>query len=264
MQIAANKRFVFLFWVLIALFAGLTGAESAAAQAKTLPRPQGYLNDFAGVVDDATAARITAICGELDEKTGAQIGVASFPDIGGEDIDGFTVRLFEAWNPGQKGINNGILIVDALAERQIRIEIGYGLEAIIPDAMAGRIRRDIMTPLLAEGKHGEAYLAGVAALAAIIAQEEGVTLESLSGVPATAPGKHRSGRGFPWPVLFIFLLLALVRRKRRGRYRSGPFIGGPFSGGGFGGFGGGGGGSFGGFGGFGGGMSGGGGSSGGY
>jgi uncharacterized protein len=119
-----------------------------------------------------------------------------------------------------------------------------------------------MTPLLQEGKRGEAYFAGVAELASIIAKNEGVTLESLSGVriPQAARGKTR---GMPWevlaPILVIWGLLAFVGRRGRrygGRWGGGPWIGG----GGFGGWGGGGGG----FGGFGGGMSGGGGSSGGY
>lgn len=262
-----NKRFASWQWwsaVVVLALAAILASAPAAAQPKTLPPPTGYLNDFAEVVDEAAAGQITAICAELDEKTGAQIGVASFPELGGEDIDGFTVRLFELWNPGQSGVNNGILIVDALSERQIRIEVGYGLEAIIPDAMAGRIRREVMTPLLAAGKHGEAYLAGVAALATLIAHAEGVTLESLSGVRTAAPNSESGGRAFPWPLLFFLLLLVFVRRRRGGRYRNGTHGGGPFIGGGFGGFGGGGGGSFGGFGGFGGGMSGGGGSSGGY
>lgn len=233
---------------------------TALAKGKPFPAPTGYVNDFAGVIDGNSAQKIDAICRELDQKTGAQITVAVFKDLGDDEIDGFTNRLFEQWMPGEKGKNNGILIVDAVAERKIRIEIGYGLEGIIPDAVAGRIRRDAMTPFLQEGKRGEAYLAGVASLAAIIAQDKNISLESLSGVSVPEPrraGKH--SRNFPFVILLPIILIALAasRRNRGG----GGFIGGggPFIGGGFGGGGGGGG-----FGGFGGGMSGGGGSSGGY
>jgi len=236
------------------------------AKEKPLPEPTGYLSDFAHVADEASSEKISAICRELDQKTGTQIGVATFQDMGGDEIDGFTNRLFDQWMPGQKGIDNGILIVNAISERKVRIEIGYGLESVIPDAVSGGIRRDIMTPLLQKGQYGEAYLGAVAALASIIAKDKGVTLASLSGVPVPQTGNRaRRERGFPVGVLIPFGLFILVAMLRRNRYRGGgPWIGGPFIGGGFGGGGGWGGGGGGGFGGFGGGMSGGGGSSGGY
>ncbi|HEY3295017.1 MAG TPA: TPM domain-containing protein [bacterium] len=245
------------------LFASLLAAD------KPLPRPTGYVNDFAQVIDEASKNQIMAICQELDQKTGAQIAVAAFPDLGGDEIDGFTTRLFDQWMPGQKGVNNGILIVNAITDRKVRIEVGYGLEPIIPDAVAGRVRRDIMNPLLQAGKYGEAYLGAVAALASIIAKDKNVTLSSLSGVQVQVPqtnGQGRRGRGLPLPLLIFFGIIFLIAISRKNRYRGGggPFIGGPFIGGGFGGGGWGGGGGGGGFGGFGGGMSGGGGSSGGY
>ncbi|MFZ5433594.1 MAG: TPM domain-containing protein [Calditrichota bacterium] len=251
-------------WALLLLLAVFALSASLWAKDRDFPPPVGYVNDFADVIPQAQEQRITAICKELDDKTGAEIGVATFPDLGGDEIDGFTNKLFEAWNPGQKGINNGILIVDAVAERKIRIEIGYGLEPIIPDAMAGRIRRDIMTPLLSEGKRGEAYLAGVAALASIIAKEEDITLASLEGVTIPEAQTRKGRDNFPWEILLPIFIAVFFIISRSNRYKGGgdgSSFGGPFIGGGFGGgsFGGGGG-----FGGFGGGMSGGGGSSGGY
>jgi uncharacterized protein len=265
----SNSALAVAVAVLLLTWAALPPARLFAAEPK-MPAPSGYVNDFAKVVDPATVPRIEAICKELDQKTGAQIGIATFNDLGGDDIDGFTNKLFDQWNPGEKGVNNGILIVNAISERKIRIEIGYGLEPVIPDAMAGRIRRDIMTPLLVEGKYGEAYLAGVAALASVIAKSENITLQSLNGVPVPDTQGRRGRRGFPPqlipPLIIFFIVIAIARRRRGGGggfWGGGPFVGGPFIGGGFGGggFGGGGGG---GFGGFGGGFSGGGGSSGGY
>lgn len=235
--------------------------SAAFSARREFPQPVGYVSDFADVVSAELEERTSAVCRELDEKTGVQIGVATFPDLGGDEIDGFTNRLFELWGPGLKGMDNGILIVDAIAERKVRIEIGYGLEGIIPDAVAGRIRRDVMTPLLKEDRRGEAYFAGVAVLASIVAKEEGITLESLEGVKINVPrGKGRGDSLMQlFPLLFIFAAIAVLIGNRRGTYRSGgPWIGGGWGGGGFGGGGGGG------FGGFGGGMSGGGGSSGGY
>jgi uncharacterized protein len=257
MQILRLKRVTGVLPLLAT--AVLTAGAAGFAGDNRLPDPIGYVSDFANVVDPAMERQITDICRELDEKTGAQIGVASFPDMGGDEIDGFTNRLFEQWMPGQKGVNNGILIVNAIAERKIRIEIGYGLEPILPDAVAGRVRREVMTPLLREGKYGEAYLTGVAALAGIIAKNENVTLKSLSGMAIPhVSGRDSRGRGGArfFPFILFFGIVFVISRLPRGRsgYWGG---GGPWIGGGFGGGGGG-------FGGFGGGMSGGGGSSGGY
>ena len=263
MQILLLKRLTCLVPLLVAALLA-TGTGTFAKETR-FPDPPGYVSDFANVVAPALEQQIAEICRELDEKTGAQIGVASFPDMGGDEIDGFTNRLFEQWMPGQKGVNNGILIVNAIAERQIRIEIGYGLEPILPDAVAGRVRRDVMTPLLAEGKYGEAYLAGVAALAAIIAKNENVALKSLAGVnvPEVSGGADRGHHSnfIPFVAFLVLAVLGGAMSKRRNRGGGIWGGGGPWIGGGFGGgFGGGGGG----FGGFGGGMSGGGGSSGGY
>jgi uncharacterized protein len=242
--------------------------------AKPFPEPVGYVNDFAKVISPDIASKISAVARELDTKTGTQIVVATFPDLGGEDIDGFTVRLFEQWTPGQAKRNNGLMIVDAIAERKLKIEIGYGLEPIITDAVTGRIRRDEMTPLLQAGQRGEAYLIGVVELAKIIAKDEGVTLTTLGGGALGERERGRRNRPFNFitlPILIIIaIVLAITRRNRRGggggfRGGAGPFIGGMLLGGGLGGFGGGGfSGGGGGFGGFGGGFSGGGGSSGGY
>lgn len=267
-----NKSFAVKFgWIILLILPVLPGLVPISEAAKQrFPDPVGYLSDFAGVVDPGHAERINAICRELDSKTGVQIGLAVFKDMGGDEIDGFTSKLFEQWMPGQKGVDNGILIVDAVAERKLRIEIGYGLEGIIPDAVAGRVRRDVMTPLLAEGKRGEAYLAGVATLAQIVAKNENIQLESLSGIAVPhVSEKRKKSLGSVLAPFFMLLVLGaiMLSQRKRGfrddnRWGGGPWIGGGgFGGGGFGGFGGGGGG---GFGGFGGGMSGGGGSSGGY
>jgi uncharacterized protein len=245
------------------LFALALCATAIIIWAQTFPAPQGYVSDYAGVTTADERAQIEAICKELDEKTGAQIAVAVFPDLGGEDYTDYAVRLFEHWKIGQAGKDNGVLILNALAERKVRIEVGYGLEGIIPDGLAGRILRGNVFPLLKEEKYAAAYLSGVALLAAIIARDAGVRLVSLEGLQIARPAtRDRPSSPFPFYIFFPLLLIPIIG-SRRGRYRRGglPFLFGPWIGGGFGGSGGFGGG---GFGGFGGGMSGGGGAGGGY
>jgi uncharacterized protein len=239
---------------------------------KDFPEATGFVNDFAEVLSPESEAQMTAICTELREKTGAEIAVATFKNLDGDEIDGFSVKLFEQWMPGKKGIDNGILLVLALEERKVRIEIGYGLEPVITDAEAGEIRRDVMTPHLARGDYSQGFLLGVATIAQKIADEEHVTLNSLAGqaVPRVRPGRGKQSPYLPIVLIAFILLVVWMNRRRGGGGGMGPFGGmgrtygqGPFIGGGFGGgFGGGGGGGFGG--GFGGGGSGGGGSSGGF
>ncbi len=246
------------FYVHILLIALLLAVNPVPAQ--TFPEPLGYISDYGNVTTAAEREHINAICRELQAKTSAQIAVAVFPDLGDEEYTDYAVRLFEHWGIGQRGKDNGVLILNALAERKVRIEVGYGLEGLIPDGLSGRILRQRMFPLLKEGKHGAAYLSGVAIIASIIAKDAGVTLSSLEGVQIPRP-KSQSRRPFPIWLFLPFFLIPLMRSRRR---RSGLFpffLGAMMGGGGFGGgssFGGGG------FGGFGGGMSGGGGAGGGY
>ena len=260
------SRLIFIPGVAALLLAALTGSIQAAEP--EIPQPIGYVNDFADVIEPNTERSIAAVCQELDEKTGAEIVVATFPDIGDGSIDDFAVRVFEQWMPGQMGIDNGVLILDAIAQRKLRIEVGYGLEPIIPDALAGRIYRNVMTPLLTANRKGEAYFQGVAAIAQVVAREENVELASLKGIPSpdtSSPGRGKSLVPLLVFIVMILLISALNRNQKGGGMRGGgPWIGGGFGGGGFGGGFGGGGFSGGGFGGFGGGRSGGGGVSGGY
>lgn len=228
-------------------------------RAADFPRPSGPINDFAGVLSATQRARMSALAREVQQKTGASLVVATFKNLGGSDIETFANELFSAWGIGQKGKDNGLLFLIALKERRMRIEVGYGLEGIIPDGLAGRIRDQYMLPYFKKGQFGTGLENGLVAAAQVIAKDAGVR---LTGAPQAraAGGKTKAGFG----GLGFFVLLALFfligRRGRRGIL---PWIilGGLMGGGGRSS---GGGGGFGGFGGFGGGMSGGGGASGGW
>jgi uncharacterized protein len=248
-----------------------------AASAKEWPAPTGHLNDFAKIVDAASADSIESLAKELAQKTGSQLAVVTLPDLGGEEIEPVATDLFARWGIGRKGKDDGVLILLALAERRIRIEPGYGLEGVLPDGRAGGIIRRVMGPDLSADRFGPGLLRGARAVAAAIAAEHGVTLTGSAGVE---PPPLESGEGIGVPGLFLLLFLlgvfvvlsSLFDRATRGRrgWREWPGRRGGWygpSGGGFGGMGGlgglgGGRGGFGGFGGFGGGMSGGGGASG--
>ncbi|MGE5175144.1 MAG: TPM domain-containing protein [Hyphomicrobiales bacterium] len=240
----------------------------ARAADRTWPAPVGQVNDFAHVIDAASADSMESLARELRERCGSELAVVTLSDLGGEEIEPVATDLFATWGVGRKGENDGVLILLAVAERRVRIEVGYGLEGILPDGRCGGIIRNVMGPDLRVDRFGPGLLRGARAVAAAIADEKGITLTGAAGVTAPPLGEGRGGHGIPLGglillMLIFFLFSRLTGAGSRRRRRFGGF-GGPWGGmgglGGFGGFGGGGGG--GGFGGFGGGMSGGGGASG--
>jgi uncharacterized protein len=247
------------------------GVWAPTAGARTWPKPLGYVSDFATAMDAASRDSITALAGELDRKTGAQLAVVTLPDLGGDEIDPVAVDLYKAWGIGSKGKDEGVLILLAQKERRVRIEVGYGLEGILPDGLCGSIVRRVMAPELSQGMTGPGLLHGAAVVVGVIARDRGVTITGVLPLPSEdGEGGSLSPRGI---FLIVFLIaMILSRLLRSGSSRRGWWWGGGGPGGyggmfgGFGGMGGGfgGGGGGGGFGGFGGGRSGGGGASGGF
>jgi len=245
-------------WILCLMVLLLATAPAAAAT--PIPKPSGLVNDFAGVLSPEDERRINSVVSELLQKTEIPVVVVTMADIGGADSDDYANRLYESWGIGKKGVDKGVLLFVAVRERKMRIEVGYGLEGVIPDGLAGEVRDSYMIPYLREDRFGPGLLNGAAALAGIIAQAEGVEL--TGEVRPAAPPRDRK-RGFSFaPIIFIIIFVIIASRRRGGRGGSGwlllPLL---LGGGGRRGVGGSGG--FGGFsGGFGGGMSGGGGAGG--
>ena len=112
------------------------------------PQLTGRVNDYAGMLSTESASRLEQklVAFERDQTT--QIVVLTIPSLEGDDIDQFTIRVADLWKIGQKGSDNGVLLVLARAERKVRIEVGMGLQGVLPDITAGRIIRDVMQPHL--------------------------------------------------------------------------------------------------------------------
>lgn len=239
-------------------------------------KPTGYVNDFAHVVDPQFAAAIETYCGNVERATGAQFAIVTVDSLEDEPVEDVAVRLFKEWGIGKKGTDEGLLVLLAIKDRKNRIEVGYGLESIVPDGFAGGVLRGIR-PILRQGNYGGALLAAAQQLGQRIAQAKGVTIE---GQPPPQRGSGDPNGGGLFGIIIAFVILMFILRALTGRggrggrgggaggFLTGMLLGnmmgrrGGWGGGGFGGggFGGGGGG----FGGFGGGSSGGGGASGGW
>ena len=258
--------------LIVVVFFLLFAAGNAAVEAVDFPKPVGFVNDFAGVVDAGAKQKLEGVLSSLKEKTNAEIAVVTVKDMGGLDVDTYAVELMKAWGIGTKERNEGVLILLAIQERRWRIEVGYGLEPIITDAQAGQIGAALMVPLFKNGDYSNGLSQGALAVATIIAKDKGVSLGDVSLPQAPVSRRRSSGMAPLVNIIVFFIIIMLVLRSRRGGgglltgMLLGSMLGGGRHHGGFGGsgFGGGFGGGGGGFGGFGGGFSGGGGASGGF
>jgi len=258
-----NRRSNRLFKLRVVFYFILIFSYQPLGSQTRFPEPIGHVNDFANIIPSALEQQIDTICLEVEQKTGAEIAVVTVETVGDEEYSEYANKLFEAWGIGEKEKNNGVLLFNTTQERKLWIEVGYGLEGILPDGLVGAILDDYVLPYYREGDYGQGLLEGTKALARVIAKDASV--EITGTVLKRRPTRSRDTR-FPVEliVFLIFFGFSILSRLGRGRRRRGrgrdnwPFFFGGFGGGG------GGGGFGGGFGGFGGGMSGGGGAGRGY
>ena len=247
----------------VALLAMVARAETVAQ----MPQPQDYVSDYAHVLSAGTVDRLDRICAELDHgKADAQIAVVIVNNLGGDDAADFANRLEERWKVGQKGKDRGVLMLFSAEDHKYWIEVGYGLEGILPDGKTGDIGR-AMVPYLRTGDYDAAVLMGVSEIAQVIRADAGDTAQPDEETQDSAQAAHRrhgiSPLGLVLRLLFLLLILGFLGSRGLFGLFLGMMMGGGFGGGwgGGGGFGGGGGGGSG-FDGFGGGESGGGGAGG--
>ncbi|HEU4438668.1 MAG TPA: TPM domain-containing protein [Methylomirabilota bacterium] len=230
-------------------------AVPGVAALRIPPPPDRRVNDYAGVLSPADRDRLEQSLIAHEAGSRNQIVVAIFRSLEGESLEDYSIRLAQAWRIGQKGLDNGVIFLVFLDDRKMRIEVGYGLEGSLTDAISSSILRDVVAPRFREGRIADGIGAGLDAIQRAIA---GTYVR-----PPTAKGDRRQGNGIGLSELIalgfvLFLIFALVQNRmqrqvmrRRGWTGGpagwgGPFIGGGFGGGGFGGGGGGGGGGFGG------------------
>jgi uncharacterized protein len=244
--------------VKIALAAALILALAFLLHAEPVSqlKPTNYVNDFAGVLNPNTVAQLNSICQQIDEKAHAQIAVVTIKSLDGSDIESYAVALFKQWGIGSKATDHGVLVLLATQDRRYRIEVGYGLEPILPDGKVGGFGREAV-PLLQQNDYNGAVALLTMRVADVIAQDAGIQLTGSRPVAPMEREEPNKGMSVVGIIVLIVIFLILVSTPF-GRLLLFSMLLGGRGGGGGGGFGGGGGG----FGGFGGGSSGGGGASG--
>ena len=181
-------------------------------------KPQGYVSDYAGVVDAASRQQLDAYGAIVERSTGVQMAFVTLQSLEGEPIEDVANTIYRSFGVGQKGKNEGVLLLLSIGDRRSRIEVGYGLEPILPDGFVGSILRE-MRPALRERQYGEAMMAGAQQMGSTIAKAKGVTLNAR--LPRRRPA--RTSDSIPWPVVVggIALLFFLFRSRGTGGYGGG-------------------------------------------
>src|SRR5271169_3597664 len=135
-----NAKLAARTWLIMFLLAAVC-AVLRAEKPKDL-HPQGYVNDFAGVLSGTAKEKLTALCSELDQKAEAQIAIVTVKSLDGEAIEDFSIQLATQWGVGPKQKSRGVMILLATGDHKYRFEVGYGLEPILPDGKVGGFGRE--------------------------------------------------------------------------------------------------------------------------
>jgi uncharacterized protein len=181
-----------LRWLAFALIAGL--APCASAQVP-VPKFEALVTDLTGTLTAQQQAALDEKLTAFQRRKGSQIAVLMLPTTAPEHIDQFSIRVADAWKVGREKEDDGVILIVAKDDRTMRIEVGYGLEGSVTDALTSRIRNDTIAPLFRQGDFYGGINAGLDQLIRVI-----------DGEPLPAPDQEwrpGGGGGIPWPVLII-------------------------------------------------------------
>ena len=233
-----NSRSIFFIILFLAI------AHSLLSHALDIPPLRGRVNDYANLMPANRAQALEQRLEQFENETGHQIAVLTIPSLGGEDIAGFGIRVAENWKIGKKKFDDGAILIVARDDHRLRIEVGYGLEGVLPDAVANRIIQEIIVPRFRDNDFPGGIEAGVEAIMKVTSGEP---------LPETARKRKAASRSYIPLIapllLLVFFFFSIFSRwghpngwSPGGRRRSygGFYPGGGFGGGGFGGGGGGG------------------------
>ncbi len=238
-------------FVLLPLFIVLLWVQAVRGEALEIPPYQGLVSDFAGVMHGTTRQQLTTLLQELREKTGAEIAVVTVETTQPLSTFDYAMKVAEAWKPGAKGKDNGVVFLVATKDRKMFIVTGYGVEGVLPDGRVGAIQDEYIIPAFKQGDYARGILDGAQVIAGLIAEEYGVTLTGIPLRPSSGARQREEAPLDPTMVMlltFIFFAVVLsaftgTRRSRYSRFggsrSSRGGFGGGFGGGGFGGGGGG-------------------------
>src|SRR5215467_11589805 len=156
--IDAGTRIALLIGLLLVL------GQAKPSSALQVPPLRGRVNDLARLLSQEQSIRLEEQLTRFEQQTGHQIAVLTIPSLEGDALEDFSIRVAEAWKIGQKGFDNGAILLIVRDDRKLRIEVGYGLEGVLPDAIASRIIREVILPRFRENNYAGGIENGVNAI----------------------------------------------------------------------------------------------------
>jgi uncharacterized protein len=225
--------------LVVALFGLLWAARVLAIE---VPPLEGRVNDRASVLSDAARLELTRKLQVSEAKTGHQVAVLTIPTLGGDPIEDYGMRVVETWKLGREKSDDGVLILVVPNDHKMRIEVGYGLEGVLPDAAAGRITRELMAPKFRQGDWAGGITAGVDAVLGAVGGDAKAAPRSRPHGSAVGGVFRALGGLLMFGIFFVLIIVISIVNRFSGRGRGTVYYGGFGVGGGFGGGGNGGGG----------------------
>ncbi len=172
-------------------------------------KPGNYVVDLADIIDNSSEYKLNQYLKELEQKTTAQLVVLTIKSLEGGSIEDFSLTIaHDRWKLGQKGKDNGVLFLISLKDKKYRIEVGYGLEGVIPDSLAGTIGRNYLVPFFRKGEYSKGVYATALALANEIAADSGV---KITGMPKIKGSVQRIGKDQPVSLMGKIMMPGLPR-----------------------------------------------------
>jgi uncharacterized protein len=225
-----TRIFVIPVTAFILLLAGMVSAYAQTAQSP-LPAPTGYVNDYAGVVDSASKARMETTLGNLDRQQQIQFAVVVVDTTGGQDIFDYSLAVARGWGIGAKDAQKpSLLLLAAIKDRKGFTQVSRHLEGDLPDGLVGQIQRERIVPAFRAGEYGRGLEDTVNAYIGIIAAKQGFSTDKIfspgtTRTPARSTGGNKSSWGFCGIAIVAIVVIVIFSLAARGR-------GGPRSGGG--------------------------------
>ncbi len=165
-------------------------------------KPQGFVSDFANIIDSSAKQSLENKLQELNNSKTAEIAVVTVADLGDENVETYAVKLFEEWGIGKKGVDNGLLLLVAPQEREVRIEVGYGMESVVTDLLANQVIQKVIIPEFKANNYSRGIQEGVDSLIAIINNT------SDTSIIADTSKSDFDGINFEFFVFLFFLFIS--------------------------------------------------------
>ncbi|GAA0686797.1 MULTISPECIES: TPM domain-containing protein [Clostridium] len=199
-----KKIFLFSLLILVLLFSSSAGASPQLPS----PTPYKYINDYSGIINHDYAEKIVSIGRELENKTGSQAVAVVIDSTEGIPIEDYSIKLFRSWGIGEKGKDNGLLILVAVKDRTWRVEVGRGLEGVVPDALSNRVMESLAKPNFADGNYDDGILNSYSTFSDYIAKDYGITLDK--SLKIMLPKEDSSNSNIGKVAVFVFFVLILL------------------------------------------------------